>query len=57
VSRLRLEWMAKEMEGMDTESDREGRNHRQSGGGHQEHGEREYRTDGQPGGSGEYQDP
>jgi hypothetical protein len=33
VSWLRLVWIAKEMESMDAESDREGCNHRQSGGG------------------------
>jgi hypothetical protein len=42
VSRLRLELLAKEMEGMETESEKEGRNHRQEGGDDRTHGEREY---------------
>jgi hypothetical protein len=51
VSRLRLEWMAKEIECMETESEREVCNQRRSEGGDREHGEREFRVDDQPGGS------
>jgi hypothetical protein len=51
VSRLHLKWMAKEMEGMETESEREGRNQRRSKGGDREHGEKEFRVDDQPEGS------
>jgi hypothetical protein len=56
VSRLSLEWMAKEMEGMETESKREVCNQRRSEGGDREHGEREFRVDDQPGGSREHRE-